>query len=667
MLRSGGLHAENAALLLSGQRGGEIPIAALALPLPAIAATGGERIRVPVVVEADGPSLLAAMPRDARRLRFEVCLYALDPSGNVAASLANTVEIDLAQLGPMLGRGGVRFAGELRLPPGEHSLRVLVRNLDTKLFGLQLLPLLVRGPGEPGPIVLAPLFGLTGPAAGAASWLELNEAGGGTAGPQFAPLSAAAPTALPILVADGEATFELPAFALPQKDLTLAIEVRGGSGAAVVAELPARVVSRRTVAGGSGFEVLSAAFTPHGLAPGFYELWAVASGPEVDAGRRAVSPGEAFRLLPRGGSASSATWADAGRSGRHDVASPLPRGRSSRREAALESGYRAALARLAAGDEGGALAAAAELEVSSLREPRASLDDLASAEARAVRSLAETDAEALVPIGHLYELLYREARAHDHPQLAGHAREMIFAVTRLYAARSHSPAAKTLASRLLVSFAGVVTEVSGAASAYGERVLQRAAELDRDNVAALLALAVCAQTRGDADRALSLLERVLTLRPDDREARLRSALLLARLGRKRQARGRLETVVSDAARADWTVAVAFQELARLLIESGDLAAAERLLQEGRRRFPDDEKLALELTLVMSLRRRGSDAREIVAAVRPASAGAAGEEARHRYTELPLERFAQAVAEAQPAVRERLPALAAALRDGRSSG
>jgi hypothetical protein len=72
---SGGLGVESAALLMSGQEGGEIPLGALAL------ATPGEegRARVLVRLRIDGPALLAGQTGEA--LRAEVVLYALGTGG----------------------------------------------------------------------------------------------------------------------------------------------------------------------------------------------------------------------------------------------------------------------------------------------------------------------------------------------------------------------------------------------------------------------------------------------------------------------------------------------------------------------------------------------------------------------------------------------------------
>ncbi|HTQ79409.1 MAG TPA: hypothetical protein VMM92_05395, partial [Thermoanaerobaculia bacterium] len=135
VLPTGGLRVETAALLLSGQEGGNLPLAVLALPLPGGA---GGQARVPVVVEADGTALLVG--HEEGPLRVEVCLYALGAGGGVEAALLNTVEIQPAGLATV-EKSGLRFEAELLLPPGEVSLRVLVRTAAGKILGLRQVAL----------------------------------------------------------------------------------------------------------------------------------------------------------------------------------------------------------------------------------------------------------------------------------------------------------------------------------------------------------------------------------------------------------------------------------------------------------------------------------------------------------------------------------------------
>lgn len=135
-----GVRVESAALLMSGQEGGEIPLAALALPVP------GEEGKVHVLVRMrmDGPALLAGQAGDA--MRIETALYALGSGGGIQASILETVEIDLAAQRGAVQRSGVDLLGGLDLKPGTYSLRLLARNAATGRLGVRTLPLAVPDP-----------------------------------------------------------------------------------------------------------------------------------------------------------------------------------------------------------------------------------------------------------------------------------------------------------------------------------------------------------------------------------------------------------------------------------------------------------------------------------------------------------------------------------------
>ncbi|HEV7786903.1 MAG TPA: VWA domain-containing protein, partial [Thermoanaerobaculia bacterium] len=122
------LGIESAALLMSGQQGGDIPLGALALPIPGEGNTA-DRARLLVRVRLDGKGLLAGQTENV--LRIEGDLYALGAGEGIAASALERVEIDLGSQRAAVERDGVDFLAGLDLRPGAYSLRVLVRNLDT--------------------------------------------------------------------------------------------------------------------------------------------------------------------------------------------------------------------------------------------------------------------------------------------------------------------------------------------------------------------------------------------------------------------------------------------------------------------------------------------------------------------------------------------------------
>ena len=118
------VRAETAALLLSGQEGGDVRLAVAAVPLP-------ETENVTVLIEIDGASLLADAPSSGT----DVFVYALSSQGEVLASASRRLAVDLERFRERLGSAGLRVVLALALPPGEHGVRVLVRS-ETGGIGL---------------------------------------------------------------------------------------------------------------------------------------------------------------------------------------------------------------------------------------------------------------------------------------------------------------------------------------------------------------------------------------------------------------------------------------------------------------------------------------------------------------------------------------------------
>jgi hypothetical protein len=115
-----------------GEDGGEVQSSVIAAPFAGAAGVA----EVPVVVEVDGPSLLAG--KQDPQLPVEIYLYVMDPSGRVVDFVTQSVGLDVAKAEATLRQGGVKFFGHFRLPPGQYSLRTLVRNGATGGSGLRV-------------------------------------------------------------------------------------------------------------------------------------------------------------------------------------------------------------------------------------------------------------------------------------------------------------------------------------------------------------------------------------------------------------------------------------------------------------------------------------------------------------------------------------------------
>jgi len=529
---STGLSVESAALLMSGQQGGEIALGALALPIPG-EGNAADRARLLVRVRLGGKDLLAGQTENV--LRIEGDLYALGAGEGIAGSALERIDIDLGSQRAAVERDGVDFLAGLDLKPGAYSLRMLVRNLDTG-------KLAVRN------------FSITIP---------------DLASLKNAPLPSARPAADPRPTAR---TADLgPLDPPPFPD-----------------DAPAAVAANAA---------------PAPLPP-------PAPPPETAEGRK-------LRALAR-------------------------------------TGYREILARLAAGREAEALAAAATFEDSLLQRANPMpLERLVEVEAGAEKELAGADPKSLVPVLRFHQRLYREATDRHRLQGSTVARAVFLqGIDLLRAGKGDA----RLAHQFLAVF-GAELMRSGTRHV-GEETLRRVLADDPGDEIALLEIAADAERRGDHAAASRPLEALLHAHPEHREARLRQAVDLARMGRAAEAEPKLTALLADETEV-WRLALAYQELARLQLAAKNPTRAEATLREGLTRLPGDEKLTLLLAELQETSWLGTAARQTVATLKPETGGGGGV-ARHRYSLPPEEPLASTLAAlTQEAIAQRA-ALAAAL-------
>ncbi|MET0619631.1 MAG: VWA domain-containing protein, partial [Thermoanaerobaculia bacterium] len=130
-------------------------------------APGGEAL-LSVVIEIPGGEFLQGETGD--RTTLEIYAYAFDGSQRVADFLAEPLGLDVARASPRLSKGGIRYFGELRLPPGDYRLRTLVRNANTGRTGLTVTSLRVPSFGAGEHYLLDPVF----LEAGTANWIAVR-------------------------------------------------------------------------------------------------------------------------------------------------------------------------------------------------------------------------------------------------------------------------------------------------------------------------------------------------------------------------------------------------------------------------------------------------------------------------------------------------------------
>jgi VWFA-related protein len=256
---------EASSRVMGGVESGAIPSAVLAAPFRVAA----ERAYVPVLIEVDGPALLAGKPQGT--LPVEVYVYALDAGGAIQDFLVQSLGLDLAKAELALRQSGLKFFGHLDLPAGEHSVRTLVRNGATGAYSLRVVPLTVPS-FTAGPVLLPPFFPEP-----ANRWLLSRETPRGPQVPYpfMARQQPFIPASRPVLAAGQDAPLSLVGYNLGPGELKAEGRIltrdgrEAGSG-------EVRVVERESA--GAGPDRLTAVFKPPKLAPGEYLLRVTLTG-----------------------------------------------------------------------------------------------------------------------------------------------------------------------------------------------------------------------------------------------------------------------------------------------------------------------------------------------------------------------------------------------------
>lgn len=287
--------------LLTGGGANALSLSILATPFPA---ERGAAL-VPVVMELPGGPLLAGVT--AARIPVQFYTYAIDGAGSMRDYATQELTLDLAQLRSSLEAGGIKYYVTLSLPPGEFTIRAVVRNVATGRAGNASATLTV--PGMPGgaPYVAAPLF--EAPPSG---WLLVKRPPtAGEPNPEY-PFAVGAetfiPAADPVIELGRESRIAVVTYNFPGGDTLPPLDVRMEIADAVGKVWPgtARTLGQTRVEKGTARKFVLG-FAPEGLTPGKYRMTIAVSEKASGASAEGSAPFEVRAAAPAAATAASGT------------------------------------------------------------------------------------------------------------------------------------------------------------------------------------------------------------------------------------------------------------------------------------------------------------------------------------------------------------------------
>ncbi len=638
------------------------PVATFASPTPlrvglvgsALPGPEGKAL-VPVLVEVNGADLMATT--GSGKLSLEVFVYAVGANGEPADRLSQSLELDLDAMRGRLLSGGLRYYGQLSLPPGSFELKAMVKQPTSGAAGSTSLSLIVPDFSAPGLKVATPLIE--------------TRARGGVMARQRARPGEPPPAYLfgagrePVFVPSSRGELEpgtpfevrIPVVGVEGENLTVNgqwVDDRGNVA------LGGQLVVRDRGVDSLGVSWLIAGFDLPDLRPGDYRLTITVSEPgstrrgSASVPVRVHAPGEIPPPVPIQVATATAPEPPpaTGGSGRIKIrrrATPVERG-------VFEERYRRILAQLAEGAESEAAAALAQFEQLAAESLRSEpfLHSLFDAEILVSRRLAAHDPSALLPVALLHEATYQRYRDRNDRVLARYSREMVRSLAELYVEKGGSPT--SVAASIFTSLGGSLQQAGMTASA--NSLFERALELQPRHPTALLSLAVYYEKIGLYHQAIPHLEHLLEAEPEHGQARLRLGMNLLRLGKMEAAYQALEACQA-ATKPAWVRSLAYQEQAAAALAAEKWEEAERILRAGLTALPGEQRLSLQLAMTLDRLGRPRQGREALAAMLPEGEGATVA-ARFAYNQWPVDLLQNERLWLVSTAAQRLPVLARAI-------
>ncbi len=318
--------------------------------------------------------------------------------------------------------------------------------------------------------------------------------------------------------------------------------------------------------------------------------------------------------------------------------------------------YRDTLTDYARGDAQGAISNLVELEARNADNGH--LEPQWKAKLSVVRDLIGDNPHLLVPVSQFHQKAYLAHLEGGSYALAAASRSLTIELAEIYAERVRGTQGEKLASAVMTSLAGHLHAASMDPTAAA--LYRRAIEVDPESVAALLGLVGILERHGEYEEALPFLRRIHRIVPTDPESRLRMAIQLIRLEQHLEGEQMLRSLTDERVREPrWVFSLAYQELARRLVDREEFTEAVNLLDAGARALPGDPTLPILQAYASDRAGRPSSKTKLAEALYE-SAAAGLESPRYRYSQMPRRALEEVRVTLEDETSAQLPTLAEAL-------